>query len=90
MLEHSSEPRPSEYFNDLSYMDAGYLYYYTLDQISLSKERLGEDIERELQVRLIQSMRCIRLYIEIDSLARLPPAQRPRLPRRRRQGCTMV
>ena len=52
MLEHSSGPRPSEYFNDLSYMDAGYLYYYTLDQISLSKERLGEDIERELQVRL--------------------------------------
>ncbi len=31
-------------------MDAGYLYLYTEDQIRLARERMGDDIERELQV----------------------------------------
>ncbi len=40
----------TDFFNHLSYMDGGYLYMYTLDQIALAKERFNDDIERELQV----------------------------------------
>ncbi|TBU29846.1 hypothetical protein BD311DRAFT_660398 [Dichomitus squalens] len=48
MIEDVSRS-PRDFFDYLNYMDAGYLYIHTLDQIRLSKERLGEDIERELQ-----------------------------------------
>lgn len=32
-------------------MDAGWLHVYTQDQIQLARERINDDIERELQVR---------------------------------------
>ncbi|KAM5535834.1 hypothetical protein V8D89_010452 [Ganoderma adspersum] len=47
MTEEST--KPTHFFDHLNYMDGGYLYMYTLDQIALAKERLNDDIERELQ-----------------------------------------
>ncbi|KAI1793117.1 hypothetical protein LXA43DRAFT_1060141 [Ganoderma leucocontextum] len=60
--------RPSQMFDHLNYMDAGYLYMHTLDQIALAQERLNEDIERELQhVCPPRNVRDFRVVVAKDA-----------------------
>ncbi|RPD82278.1 hypothetical protein L226DRAFT_607431 [Lentinus tigrinus ALCF2SS1-7] len=49
IVEEHPRPSPSQLLDRLNYMDAGWLCLYTEDQIRLAKERIGDDIERELQ-----------------------------------------
>ena len=62
--------RPSQMFGRLSATDAGWLRIYTLEQITLSRERLGDDIERELRVRFFQASHVPVMFIHFA--ARLP------------------
>ena len=87
MTEESTPP--SHFFNHLNYMDGGYLYMYTLDQIVLAQERLNDDIERELEVRSTHVLACILTFTRAW-VAHLSTTQCAGLPRRRRQGCAVA
>lgn len=61
-MEDEPRPSPSQLSQRLSYMDAGWLHVHTQEQIRLAKERVNDDIERELQVCRILS--CLRFHAQ--------------------------
>ncbi|KAI0720072.1 hypothetical protein C8T65DRAFT_634775 [Cerioporus squamosus] len=68
LVEQDSRPSASQLLYRLNYMDAGYLYLYTEDQIRLAKERMGDDIEKELQyVCPPRSVRDFRVVVVKDA-----------------------
>ena len=94
VVEELPRPSPSQLLYQLNYMEAGWLYLRVEDAIRLAKERINDDIERELQVR-IHSEECH--YLSSNTLTchaylltvRLPSPQRPGLPGCRCQGCAL-
>ena len=90
-MEELPRPSPSQLLYQLNYMEAGWLYLRVEDAIRLAKERINDDIERELQVRSEYNHICISLTHAYSflPLVRLPSPQRPGLPGCRRQGCAL-
>ncbi|RDX51158.1 hypothetical protein OH76DRAFT_1555272 [Lentinus brumalis] len=68
LVEQEPRPSSSQLLYHLNYMDAGYLYLYTEDQIRLARERMGDDIERELQFACPpRSVRDFRVVVVKDA-----------------------
>ncbi|KAI0756270.1 hypothetical protein C8Q80DRAFT_1127651 [Daedaleopsis nitida] len=69
LVEDEPRPLPSQLSQRLSYMDAGWLHVHTQEQIRLAKERVNDDIERELQVLCLppRSVRDFRVVVVKDA-----------------------